>query len=193
MQICNAIPKKVCELGYIGTNIHTESIKICTNFKLLFFKYSKCHNLMNSCEYFNDEKIAELGKKICLICLKKSQQQYHMLLFIFIFFFISDTNIKDLMAYIRSTFPKTSITPKLHMLEEHVVDFVKKWKMGLGLYGEQGGESIHPEFNSLKATYASVRPHQARVKVMLEQHHLKVMPASKQLVPPIKRKKKDNL
>ena len=45
------------------------------------------------------------------------------------------------------------------------------------MYGEQGGESIHSEFSRLKKTYASVRPNTARVKVMLEKHHITVKPA----------------
>ena len=93
------------------------------------------------------------------------------------------------MEYFRTTFPSQSVTPKLHMLEDHVVDFINKWKFGLGMYGEQGGESIHPEFNRLKKTYASVRPNTARVKVMLEQHHLTVKPLAKSMTPQIKKRK----
>ena len=52
-----------------------------------------------------------------------------------------------MMGYLRNTWPKVSITPKLHMLEDHVVEFIKRWGKGLGTYGEQGGESIHPTFN----------------------------------------------
>ena len=40
-----------------------------------------------------------------------------------------------------------TITPIINMLEEHVVPWVK---MGFGLLGEQGAESIHASFNSLK-------------------------------------------
>ena len=29
------------------------------------------------------------------------------------------------------------VTPKMHILEYHVIDFVKKWKMGCGFYNEQ--------------------------------------------------------
>ena len=75
------------------------------------------------------------------------------------------------MEYFRTTFPSQSVTPNLHMLEDHVVDFINKWKFGLGMYGEQGGESIHPEFTRFKKTYASVRPNAARVKVMLEHYY----------------------
>lgn len=160
LQLCNAIPKEVYRMGFVDTDIHTDAIQIATQFKHLFLKYALCHNLMNSCDLFSDEKIDEL-----------------------------DAAIKDLMDYLRTTFPNRSITPKLHMLEDHVVDFIKRWHFGLGIYGEQGGESIHPEFNKLRATYASVRPHNARVKVMLEQHHLKVKPMAKSMTPQVKKRK----
>ena len=55
-------------------------------------------------------------------------------------------NIARFMAYYRSQFPTATVTPKLHMLEEHV-PWIKRWGMGFGLLGEQGAESIHAYFN----------------------------------------------
>ena len=40
------------------------------------------------------------------------------------------------------------------MLEDHATDFVEKWKTGFGMFGKQGGESIHNKFNQLKITFA---------------------------------------
>ena len=77
----------------------------------------------------------------------------------------------------------------MHMLEEHVIPFIKKWKIGLGMYGEQGGESIHPEFNQLRKIYASVPSKKDRLKLMLEQHHMKVRPIAQNMVPNIKKRK----
>lgn len=34
--------------------------------------------------------------------------------------------------------PGESISPKMHILEDHMVPFLKKWKLGCGFYGEQG-------------------------------------------------------
>lgn len=31
----------------------------------------------------------------------------------------------------------------MHMLEEHVVPWLRMWHVGFGLMGEQGAESIH--------------------------------------------------
>ena len=75
------------------------------------------------------------------------------------------------------------------MLENHVVQFIKKWGIGLGMYGEQGAESIHPEFNMLKSVYASVKPSSKRLKVMMEQHLMKVSPVVKTYLPVIKKRK----
>ena len=66
------------------------------------------------------------------------------------------------MEYYRTEWPNGTIPPKLHMLEDHATDFVEKlefcWKTGFGMYGEQGGESIHNEFNQLKITYCWMQP-----------------------------------
>ena len=61
------------------------------------------------------------------------------------------------MKFYWAKFPTASITPKLHLLEDHVIKFVKTWRVGFGLLGEQGqAESIHSAFNSLKRVYANV-------------------------------------
>ena len=49
------------------------------------------------------------------------------------------------------------------MLEDHATDFAEKWKTGFGMYGEQGGESIHNEFNQFKTTYCQMQPASKRL------------------------------
>ncbi|XP_066931555.1 uncharacterized protein [Clytia hemisphaerica] len=128
VKLCNSIPILVHKMGFAGTYLHRESIEIAEHFKLLFKKYAVCHNYMNSSDYFSDEKIGKL-----------------------------DEAIKDLMTYYRTGFPEETITPKLHMLEHHVLDFIKRWRIGLGMSAEQGAESIHPEFNALIKRFALTR------------------------------------
>ena len=41
------------------------------------------------------------------------------------------------------------ITPKLHLLEEHIAPSVKYIRVGLGLLVEQGVESLHSSMNTL--------------------------------------------
>ena len=84
------------------------------------------------------------------------------------------------MAYYRKSFSdlSVSITPKLHMLKEHVVPWIKQWGLGFGLgfMGEQGGESIHAVFNTLHRTYSNIANHTQRLKYMMKEHHLQVSP-----------------
>ncbi|XP_057298106.1 uncharacterized protein LOC130629028 isoform X2 [Hydractinia symbiolongicarpus] len=69
----------------------------------------------------------------------------------------TETAIENFMNYYRKTWPDASITPKLHMLENHAIDFVRRWGTAFGFYGEQGAESIHPTFNKLMATYCQMK------------------------------------
>ena len=56
--------------------------------------------------------------------------------------FSTESDIDEFLAHYRSAFPTASITPKLHMVEDHIVDFLRQWKVGIGTLGEQGAESI---------------------------------------------------
>lgn len=162
IKLCNSLPIIVCQLGFVGTEIHEEAIKACSDFKKLFMKYSLCHNLMNSSNKFDDEKLSQL-----------------------------DGAIKELMSFFRSTWPNVSMTPKLHMLEDHILQFITKWRVGLGLYNEQGGEGIHPKFNDLHRQFCRMKPNRRRLFSMLKEHHARVNPSAKTLqlvVKPRKRK-----
>ena len=55
------------------------------------------------------------------------------------------------MAVFRGTFPSATVSPKMHMLEDHTLEWVNAHNVGFGLLGEQGAESIHARFNSLVA------------------------------------------
>ena len=94
------------------------------------------------------------------------------------------------MSYLREKWPTSSITPKLHMLEDHVVTFIKKWKVGLGLYNEQGGESIHAEFNNIHRMFCRMKPNSRRLLSMLKEHYVRVHPIAKKLKPKIQKRKK---
>jgi len=64
--------------------------------------------------------------------------------------------INKFMQYYRTTFPTATILPKLHLLEDHAVDCIKKWGTGFGFLREQGGESLHEVFNSLQRAYNNI-------------------------------------
>ena len=93
------------------------------------------------------------------------------------------------MSFLRTNWPDVNISPKLHMLEDHVVDFLRRWKVGFGFYGEQGGESIHHEFKKMKERYSNIKPKTNRLKYLMTQHLLTVNPDAQSLKPVIKRRK----
>jgi len=64
---------------------------------------------------------------------------------------MSEKDIKTFMGYYRATFPLAMVLPKMHILEDHIVPWIRQWQIGFGFMGEQGAESIHAYFNSLKS------------------------------------------
>ena len=62
---------------------------------------------------------------------------------------LTGAKIEVFLQFYRCAFPGASITPKLHLLEDHILEFMRKWRVGFGLLGEQGAESIHTVYNQL--------------------------------------------
>ena len=56
--------------------------------------------------------------------------------------FLLEIGVREFMDYWRSNWSGESVTPKMHMLEEHMVQFLQKWKLGCGFYGEQGNITV---------------------------------------------------
>lgn len=96
-------------------------------------------------------------------------------------------NIDNFMSLYRDSFPHATVTPKLHMLEDHVVSFLRKWKVGFGFLGEQGAESIHARFNNLRQNFVNMKNPVQRLAAILNSHLTQVCPI-RQPVP--KRRKK---
>jgi hypothetical protein len=47
------------------------------------------------------------------------------------------------MAIFRFELPDATITPKMHILEDHVGDWLATYKVGLGFFSEHGVEVSH--------------------------------------------------
>lgn len=92
------------------------------------------------------------------------------------------------MAHLCSKWPNIHITPKLHILEDHVVPFVKFWKVGCGFYGEQGAENLHHEFNLMKKNYSGIRNNIERLRYLMNAHLLSVCPRVQNICAHKKRK-----
>ena len=61
----------------------------------------------------------------------------------------------------------------MHMLEDNVVPFIKKW---MGMLNEQGAESIHARFNTIQRTYGSMPNKAERLKCTVKEHFRQVCP-----------------
>ena len=102
----------------------------------------------------------------------------------------SGKDVKAFMAYYRTHFPEATVTPKLHMLEMHVIPWLQKWRVGFGLMGEQGSESIHAYFNSLGRTYQTIPDMVERIHHMMKEHYIHIASANIAALPQVKKRKK---
>ena len=50
-----------------------------------------------------------------------------------------------------------------------MVPWVQKWKAGFGMMGEQGSESIHARFNSIRVSYRGMPNAVQRLKQILKE------------------------
>ena len=71
-------------------------------------------------------------------------------------FIFSGNAISRLLGYYRSTFPTGNVFPKLYILKCHVLERVQQFQRGLGLFSEQGIESIHYWLNDSLHNYHSL-------------------------------------
>lgn len=95
------------------------------------------------------------------------------------------------MALYRHFFPKASILPKLHFLEDHIYEWVRRYRTGVGLLGEQGIESIHhDEVNELNRTYSCIRNRVDRLKCVMEEQHRRCHPDNVSKIPQKQKRKK---
>lgn len=96
------------------------------------------------------------------------------------------------MAFYRAKFPQASVLPKMHLLEMHVVPWLRRWGVGLGLMGEQGAESIHAAINSITPAFLNISDRVKRLQCILAEHHRQVCPTLTQCIPVVKKRGKYN-
>jgi hypothetical protein len=74
---------------------------------------------------------------------------------------------------------KTSIKPKMHILEVHVPAFARKWKT-VGFFGEDVIETVHKEYNSYERRMCSLRNVEARMAAIEDVDGLRFEQACKE-------------
>ena len=101
----------------------------------------------------------------------------------------TDQNIKPFMATYRQVLPEESVFPKLHYMEDHLVNFMRQWHVGPGILGEHGGESVHSMFNNLLSRFSGVPVAADRIAQVMRHHLLQASPSTKPPPEPKPRKK----
>lgn len=99
-----------------------------------------------------------------------------------------EVNIDNFLTWFREKFPTASVTPKMHLLEDHVIPWLSTWRLGLGFHGEHGAESIHAVFNELGRRYCKIRNPLTRLHYMMKEHHLAQCPHATALRPAAKKR-----
>ena len=123
-----------------------EAELVAGTFKQTFSLFAKCHFIYNQ-NYVSEAECNDLGMKCSTLHVSQCKIIHHHL----------EHAIATFMAHFRATFPGENIPIKMHMLEDHAVDWIQSNQhIGFGLMGEQGAESIHARFNRLYQTYCTV-------------------------------------
>ena len=165
-----------------------EATAIQKTFESLLTLFAQCHSKYNSSEAVEDTEIDVLGTTNTLrspifYIIFMSFWDSNILSTLQLLSTETDTCIEEFVCFFRTTFPDASFPPKLHMLEEHVIPFKRKWHFPLGFFSEQGGESVHHEFVQLASTFSHVKPATSQLKKMMEEHHLVVHPINRDMIP----------
>lgn len=144
----------------------SEAEDVAQRFRTVFVKFANCHNIYSGRVPLSEGDIMSWGKLYTdPHTLTLCNNLYH-----------TGENITNFIAFYRTNFPESTITPKLHLLEDHILPFLKTWKVGFGLLGEQGAESIHTAFNQLGRTYANIHNGVERLHQITVEHHRRVSP-----------------
>ena len=93
------------------------------------------------------------------------------------------------MAFYREEFPWATILPKMHVMEDHVIPWLRHFHVGAGLMGEQGAESIHALMMKLERNFQSIPNELDRLKYIVKEQALATAPSLLTLRPPIKKRK----
>ena len=152
-------------------------------FTTAFELFAKCHKGYNS-NAVDVQDIEMLGRQLLLasypdliaLCLLSS----------------TDHDIVKFLTFYRATFPKATILPKMHIMEDHVIPWLKRWRIGAGMMGEQGAESIHAHLMRLERNHQGIASSVERLKYIFKQHMLETTPSLVALRPPPKKRLKLN-
>jgi len=76
----------------------------------------------------------------------------------------------------------------MHILEDHVVPWIRRWRLASGLMGEQGAESIHAHIMKLERVHQSIPNDLDRLKYIFKEQALESALSLTHLRPPPKKR-----
>ncbi|XP_071955873.1 uncharacterized protein [Antedon mediterranea] len=139
---------KICKTATeLCPEIEENVVSVTTKYGRLFNLFGICHRQYNCASFFTEEMILKL-----------------------------ESDIEDYVQFFRKHFQETE-PPKMHILEEHVSDWIKRWKFGLGFHGEQGGESMHAQLNTLKSNIRGFNDDLGILTSAMKEHWVKTSPS----------------
>ena len=80
------------------------------------------------------------------------------------------------MAYYRAHYPEATVIPKMHLLEEHMVPWLRRWHIATGLMGEQGAESLHVHLHKLENRFSGVVNDLDHLQYVVREHNVQAAP-----------------
>ena len=97
--------------------------------------------------------------------------------------FLTEKDIITFMETYRKEFPTATILPKMHILEDHVIPWLRKWHVGAGLMGEQGAESIHAHISRLESQYQDIIDPLQRLQYVAQEYNVESTPGLNSMKP----------
>ncbi|XP_070544697.1 uncharacterized protein [Ptychodera flava] len=147
------------EVKLVSPAYQDEVTTICTKYNKLMKMFAKCHAGYSKCDYMESEEINEL-----------------------------ENNIDCLMAFYREEFPSARVSPKMHILEDHTVPWIRRWGFGCGFHGEQGGEHVHSDLNNIRYNIRGLRDDLEIARCLMKEHWTQVSPLTQKYKPETVRK-----
>ena len=152
----------------------------------------------NTCRYTENQEIIEKAKSIA------STMKHANLLYAKIHQNISHCqNISsqttesirsDIMSYLffyRNRLEQ-KMFPKLHFLEDHCLEWIEMYGVGLGLHSEQGGEQLHKSIKFLEIQNRGIVSEKQRLVTVMRKHFAEACPHILSMIPKIRHRKKEN-
>ena len=81
------------------------------------------------------------------------------------------------MEFYPENFLYSTVLPKMHILDDHIVPWMRRWRLGSGLIGEQGAEFIHAHIMKLEKVHRGIPDDVERLEYIMKEHILEFDPS----------------